>query len=268
MPFPLRPVMEFELDASGRIGRDAVCRGCGYNLRGLLPDGSCPECGIAVMDSRFGDQLLHCSPKWVDQVASGARWVLVALLIGVLSVVLMQEWVLLGAFVVLLVGLWRFTAPEPGRWHITGERQRRLALRGLTILAVPVGAVVVAMENLGADASLAIAVWGLLELIRMLALFVYAACLAKRVPDRGLAFQLRSVVWSPIVLVMAGLFLFMLDGLSTRAPGADELIASALGYLLLFCIVWALVAIVRLQRVLSRTADVAKQMGREGASSQ
>jgi hypothetical protein len=30
------------LDASGRIAADIVCRKCGYNPRGLLPDGRCP----------------------------------------------------------------------------------------------------------------------------------------------------------------------------------------------------------------------------------
>jgi hypothetical protein len=30
------------------IDRDLLCRGCGYNLRGLLPTGSCPECATEI----------------------------------------------------------------------------------------------------------------------------------------------------------------------------------------------------------------------------
>lgn len=30
----------------------ALCRDCGYQLRGLPPDGRCPECGLAIVESR------------------------------------------------------------------------------------------------------------------------------------------------------------------------------------------------------------------------
>lgn len=33
---------------SARIDRDLECRSCGYNLRGLDPSGTCPECSLAV----------------------------------------------------------------------------------------------------------------------------------------------------------------------------------------------------------------------------
>jgi hypothetical protein len=30
---------------AGTIVEDVLCAGCGYNLRGLRPEGDCPECG-------------------------------------------------------------------------------------------------------------------------------------------------------------------------------------------------------------------------------
>ena len=37
-----------KVDEKGRVSSDLVCPNCRYNLRGLLRDGACPECGIAV----------------------------------------------------------------------------------------------------------------------------------------------------------------------------------------------------------------------------
>jgi hypothetical protein len=36
------------LDAAGYIDQDRPCGQCGYNLRGLRPEGRCPECGTDV----------------------------------------------------------------------------------------------------------------------------------------------------------------------------------------------------------------------------
>ncbi len=35
-------------DEKGHVAIDLVCPSCRYNLRGLLHDGACPECGLAV----------------------------------------------------------------------------------------------------------------------------------------------------------------------------------------------------------------------------
>ncbi len=36
------------VDEKGRVASDLVCPSCGHNLRGLLPDGDCPECGLFI----------------------------------------------------------------------------------------------------------------------------------------------------------------------------------------------------------------------------
>ena len=64
------------IDEDGRIIGDVTCRGCGYNLRGLTPDGVCPECAIAIGRSVKGDLLQYCDPAWVDRLARGMLWVI------------------------------------------------------------------------------------------------------------------------------------------------------------------------------------------------
>lgn len=49
-------------------GPDTLCEACGYALKGLQPDGHCPECGLAIDDSsprhRHGPQWhVHPSPR-------------------------------------------------------------------------------------------------------------------------------------------------------------------------------------------------------------
>jgi hypothetical protein len=60
------------LDASGTVHVDVACRRCRYNLRGLEPDGCCPECGAAIGLPRYGDFLRFADPAWVETLGQGA----------------------------------------------------------------------------------------------------------------------------------------------------------------------------------------------------
>jgi MFS family permease len=46
-----RPIPASILDQAGRVALDLACRKCGRNLRAMLPEDPCPECGLSVARS-------------------------------------------------------------------------------------------------------------------------------------------------------------------------------------------------------------------------
>lgn len=77
-----RAILPIRTDAQGCIDEDVPCRRCGYNLRSLVLDGRCPECGTAVGRSLHGDLLRFSDPAWVQSLASGMNWILAGMIIG------------------------------------------------------------------------------------------------------------------------------------------------------------------------------------------
>ena len=53
------------------LSEDRACIRCGYNLRGLVDEGNCPECGRPVSDSLRGDVLEHADPQGLDKLRFG-----------------------------------------------------------------------------------------------------------------------------------------------------------------------------------------------------
>jgi len=143
-------------DGEGRLAQDAPCRACGYNLRGLLPQDGCPECGTAVAWSIIGDLLRYSPPQWTKRLARGISYTaagvgffavaLVSLTVAVLtclfpspsfSVVGLTLFLPLGmiATVLLVLGIWWLTTPEPARKEKVLLNARRV-LRYGTVAAV------------------------------------------------------------------------------------------------------------------------------------
>ncbi len=67
------------LDEMGRIAQDLDCVRCGYNLRGLEPRASCPECDEAVARALRGELLRFADPAWVTSLSAGVVWLVVGL---------------------------------------------------------------------------------------------------------------------------------------------------------------------------------------------
>ena len=87
--------VEIATDDSGHLACDLACVECAYNLRGLPPDGKCPECGAPVRKALLGNFLEHASSEWVGSVYRGvhilswalpATFVISAMWLGVLTV--------------------------------------------------------------------------------------------------------------------------------------------------------------------------------------
>jgi hypothetical protein len=74
------------------IKYDLPCPRCGYNLRGLIPDGLCPECGQAIALALRENLLRYADPDWVRVIRCGVScemgWLLllpVMFLMGMIS---------------------------------------------------------------------------------------------------------------------------------------------------------------------------------------
>ncbi len=141
---------DIPLDPAGRIARDVACLRCGYNLRSLLPDQACPECGAAVAPSLRGDLLRLSDPRWLKRLSAGMTCIvigqiaLLATLCGALR--WLELWfsailkilqpaasivLILLAFGTLIVGVWLATSPEPGRVGAARDSRTRITIRVL-----------------------------------------------------------------------------------------------------------------------------------------
>lgn len=118
------------LDEAGSIAIDLPCKGCDYNLRGLPPEGECPECGAPVARSLTSNLLRFANPVWLKNVRRGLGLVLASIVSGIVCLaaivalgclirtVEVERTVSLFSFAAGLVGLWGIwlmTVPEPGK---------------------------------------------------------------------------------------------------------------------------------------------------------
>ena len=202
------------LDGAGRIDTDVPCRKCGYNLRGLLPESVCPECATAVGRSLHGDLLRFCDPTWVETLASGMNWIVGGIVVAVLlgcvgggllgimgttrpgvGAIPLAASKIIGALVVL-VGYWKVTMPDPGRVGNEASLTARKLVRATQVIGlIAAPAPILLRSSIGALS--AVLDLGILAVgaVGVLAIFVYARQLALRIPDDSLARQTRIVMW-------------------------------------------------------------------------
>jgi hypothetical protein len=142
VPPPAEGRREVTLDDDGRLAESIPCRRCGYDLRGLNPEGRCPECRSAVARSIQGDLLRLCDPKWTARLARGMLWLIIGIIaqivwgmaggvIGVISTGALraptggippnlQTVVSVSASgtaltaILQAIGVWLLTSPDPG----------------------------------------------------------------------------------------------------------------------------------------------------------
>ncbi|MDO8629812.1 MAG: hypothetical protein Q7R41_04905 [Phycisphaerales bacterium] len=228
------------------IDYDIACIFCGYNLRGLVPTGRCPECGSNIADSNRGDLLKFADPAWLDKIRFGTSlklWnILLALLAGLAGAILVLL-AGLSAFIPLMglaagaVGLWAtflITTQEPRISLHEDPVTLRKVIRTCALAAF-IGSII--QQAVTAGRGLAFgqvdklvagfgAVLGLAGVVVMFGELVYFRRFALRIPDARLARSTRILLWAmPIsiglVVISAAIATFVGGWALMATPGVS-----------------------------------------------
>jgi hypothetical protein len=220
-----------------------ACMACGYDLAGLPRDGLCPECGTLVAQSYAPDLLENRSIGFLTQLRSGLAFVVYGLLaqivLGVLVFLaglgrglavptvagsawfpffdLLTQVAGLGLSVLVLLGWWRITTPDPARAGTDLDVKPRQIIRVTVVLQAAVQLMslvpsVLVMTSTSISVSLvnvviALAlVSGLAWVVQFFAVMIYLQWLARRVPDTKLYTDAKRFMWLGPVLYIVGAF--------------------------------------------------------------
>ncbi|RJP37963.1 MAG: hypothetical protein C4547_04955 [Phycisphaerales bacterium] len=189
--------------AEGDIDTDVACRRCGYNLRGLLRDDRCPECGSPAVLALQGDRIRFGDPGWVDRLAKGVRLVVWGIVLAFLSGLAgaVSSTVILATIVTVLAslmrccGVWLLTSPDPSGLGEASYATSRKVVRIAAVIGL-VGAAVggfggsMALTLLTGTLGVAATLAGVIEQIATL-LFLEKLC--RRIPDKKLAGRARVI---------------------------------------------------------------------------
>lgn len=278
------------LDADGRLLDELACRRCGYALRGLLPDGACPECETPIGRSIKGELLCYSDPEWIERVARGGRllalsiFLFIALPIAALLLESVMRVVSIGLAVAIakavqVCGIWLATSPEPAmRDRETFPSARMIARWGsLTTGMIQVASAVAhsAPASLllfwipGATSQLVLraAVDGAVHaiaIISIVALLMHARSFAFRLWDDKLWRQLTGVALVYALAFGTKALLELYTGLTgcTLAAGSDSLLRhldTITRFVALITLVWCINLIFRFRRHLNEAAAFARE---------
>ncbi len=207
------------------IERDVACLGCGYNLRGLVETGSCPECSAPVQRTITGDALKFTGVRHIRRLHQGAF--LLSLMFGAhLAAIPVGTWLTLDKdgpsipwldavhFALLPVlgcfAWWLLTSPDLERLPEQRKTPLRLAARAsFLVQALLLGALIVFPDSryLVGIASASLAVWQLAGAVQL----AYMRSLARRLPDDLLYSTADRLMWSKVVLAVLGAFALILS---------------------------------------------------------
>jgi hypothetical protein len=216
------------VEPTSQIEVNSPCIHCGYNLRGLLSTGICPECGQAIAASLQGDLLRFAEPAWLKRVVFGV-WLMLLSFIGLLFVVLVAMalpwawgwWVGTVAVVASpLLTIWAtfcITAQEP-RLSLSEDP---VLLRRLVRVCAVVSATRQIIDNVG-TISLPKTTLQVIDIagafaavVMMFGLLVYLRRFGRRIPGKKLAGSASTLLW---VLPTSMLLGFVLSWTVGAAP--------------------------------------------------
>lgn len=265
--------------STAAMDADLACRHCGFNLRGLATDRTCPECGTPVANSLREDWLRYSDPAWIRQVAQGARvlaWTIIAgIVLGMVAGGIKSADEKLGVLIELATNaavslvqvwaVWLATTPEPAKEIEPQVTARALARWGTLGSAVAnLVSMVLALGSTGmsqANAAFAV-VAGVMGLAGFFGTFVYARSLALRMPDPVLASQTKTVMWGYVITMGVGLLFVAIAAVTAGASGVGvaplAAVACGVGIGGLVFGIWSIVLALRYSARLLAAADAAE----------
>jgi len=270
---PPKPIRE--------VRGDLICRRCGYNLRGLAVERSCPECGTAIEWTLQGWKLRFANPQWVAALKRGADalcWVSLLSLGQVALLVLavlpndgmLLPWIgwLAGiTLLVLLRAIWLLTAPEPfvnaDAAPINNRRVTRYAGSAAVLVALFVLVrIQVPMLLLRSFDAFNVPAWiaALTPLLAMSLLCQHLRAITVRLPESYVDQGLRSF-WFGVgimVAVTVGLILLAWVGLAVLAIP----LLCGFPFAVLIFMIWYMMLAAELSTALAHAA----RLSREGES--
>ncbi len=209
------------LDSAGMLAADTICRRCGYNLRGLRPEGVCPECATAIALSLAGNRLRDAEPRWVAKLAAGVRWTFWGgLWTPILGVVFLLQVVtfspLWGAIAVAAAlaryrGAWLLTAREASPLDFSCGAGLQYCVRiGLAIeIAEEIWWALAATANPPRLEVSFFLILGIGPIVGEFAKLLVIERLARRIPSHRLAGWFRFMRWSYPGTVLAETALYI-----------------------------------------------------------
>lgn len=201
---PSAAVPPTPIDPSGVVVADLPCRKCAYNLRTLSINGRCPECGTAVGYSAQGDLLRFSDPTWVMSLHRGVLMILLGIGVIILGVILaiaigfvggptvsavLAALAGVGGYVLILIGTWQLTAPDPSglgedRYGTSRKLIRVTLLIGLANQALElIDAAFALPESLTVVFGIVQVIAGIASVVGVFAQLQYIGKLAERIPD-------------------------------------------------------------------------------------
>lgn len=281
------------------VAIDLPCRACGYNLRGLVAEGRCPECGGAVPESMGSDLLRFAPARYVQALADGVDWVLIGvtvqvaalLLVGGIGVALTlmtgggssaaDDAAAAAAMVslfagfagglALLVGVWLVATPDPAGYETPLADLGRGAVRwGISGSIVGVPLIVMAAFVLPRDPAEFVTILSFYLLLGgavaiVAGYFAQFAHIARRVPSARIARSGRML--SVLVLSAFGMAWLLLGvelvlawvGAPPTMAPLGPLARALLALVAIVCFVWGLSVHVRLRKPLHEQARLAQR---------
>ena len=212
---------------SDTVGDDAICLQCGYSIRGLPHGGRCPECGTPIERSLQGNLLRYSSPAYLATLNRGVLLILAAIaaqVICILGGLILIAWLTAkgwndvarvselllstastGLSVVLLIGWWLFSAPDPAFVGAGGGTTARKVVRATVAAAAVLTAMATVAETLAPSIDAAAnSLLVVVQAVKFFAAMLYLRWLAPRFPDDVIDSRARLLMWLCPLLVTIG----------------------------------------------------------------